>query len=605
MVFKQPAFDYRPVPHGGAHITFPAAPYLNNAAPYEQEYAQLMTYPHVQPRPVEQYTPTYQNSEQRQVAGEPYAPTYTETPLGPTGTRPYHPNYSIHVTINHQPNVVAAAASYQNHHGHIPATSNALPYAVPADYAPAHSYPLMSGVSPIQNQHDWQQPYQIKQEHHLPQTSPTASANADRVSPTSSMSSRTMPLSQNAAPENSFSVWTPGMDTARQELTRSIDYQPQPVATPFTPQQMGTTTAPLMQPLKQETSPELHEHETYVQPATSPTNFLSQAAVEIQDDDYYDVDSDEEMDVGTLAVTTLTQGRQSKLHRILNKNKINIEALQSRRNDAFVYDGILDHYRVEDAANPLRNPATVRVFAHFIYVTGPGLSVFERHGRNTSVLFSQGQVPFSKQGLWTYAMPVAALRHQGLLHAMLALSSLHISRLQRASDTPSRQHYIWACKRINRLLTDPTKRYKITTIATSMLLGFYEVMTADHRQWNMHLSGSKQLFAETDFASLTRQFRQMKSARAARWHLGREDVFTSPNLDPQDDILDQIDDVDERVISRLVGRAVRYDDHGWITPQSGLPPQLNLSNFGLLKDLYWWYIKQDAFQSIISGNPPL
>ncbi|TKA51208.1 hypothetical protein B0A55_12799, partial [Friedmanniomyces simplex] len=58
-----------------------------------------------------------------------------------------------------------------------------------------------------------------------------------------------------------------------------------------------------------------------------------------------------------------------------------------------------------------------------------------------------------------------------------------------------------------------------------------------------------------------------------------------------------------RIISNLVGKEVRYGHHGHVvTPQFSIPQELDLGKFEVLKDLYWWYCKQDAYQSIISGN---
>ena len=61
------------------------------------------------------------------------------------------------------------------------------------------------------------------------------------------------------------------------------------------------------------------------------------------------------------------------------------------------------------------------------------------------------------------------------------------------------------------------------------------------------------------------------------------------------------------MISNFVGREVRYEDpRGYVeTEQSRIPQELDLSNFEILKDLFWWYCKQDAYQSIVSGNPLL
>lgn len=199
---------------------------------------------------------------------------------------------------------------------------------------------------------------------------------------------------------------------------------------------------------------------------------------------------------------------------------------------------------------------------------------------------------------------MAALRHQGLLHAMLALASLHIARLQEASVTPSMQHYAWSLKRIHKAVGNPASRLKLTTIAASMLLGFYEVTSADHMKWNMHLAGSRQLFVETDFASMTSEVQRMKMNRAVSQSRRKEHMQYSPEEpSSRDDLLDQIPDIDERIISLFLGREVRYGDHGRIESHyAGIPTPLDLSKFEILKDLYWWYCKQDVYQSIVSGN---
>ena len=355
---------------------------------------------------------------------------------------------------------------------------------------------------------------------------------------------------------------------------------------------------PIMQQ-QYEHPPELFRHVRYGPSIDTTDTLLKQAAIERQDDDYYDVD--EEVDFDTIESDALDHEHEKGLQRVLRVNNISISDFHTRRYDTFMYAGMLDHYRAEEAASPLKNPATARVFAHFIAVTAPSLSVFERHPRSTSVLFTEGQVPESQRGLWTYTMPTKALRHQGLLHSMLALASLHIARLQNASDTPSRQHYAWACKRINGLLgskSKPKQRHATTTIATSMLLGFYEIFTADHRAWNTHLAGSKQLFRETDFVTLSRQFRAMR----------REAVPQSVMFDDsprwthdQSDLLSSTHDVDDTIVSKLVGQSVSYDS----PPKLVMVQPLDLGHFEILRDLYWWYLKQDAVQSVVSGNPLL
>jgi hypothetical protein len=100
----------------------------------------------------------------------------------------------------------------------------------------------------------------------------------------------------------------------------------------------------------------------------SPTQALDEAAIENEDDDYWDVQSDEEMldaDAGEDEDALLASKEFNNIRRIHVEN---FSELGIRRYDAFLYDGLLSHYRPEYAASPLRNPKTARVFAHYIHV---------------------------------------------------------------------------------------------------------------------------------------------------------------------------------------------------------------------------------------------
>lgn len=101
----------------------------------------------------------------------------------------------------------------------------------------------------------------------------------------------------------------------------------------------------------------------------SPTEMLNEAAVEYEDDDYYDVDPDDQMldDHGDEEDNTTTTHQDFSLIQRMHRESTN--DLDIRRYDAFIYDGMLTHYRPEQVAHPLRNPQTARVFLHFIHVT--------------------------------------------------------------------------------------------------------------------------------------------------------------------------------------------------------------------------------------------
>jgi hypothetical protein len=68
---------------------------------------------------------------------------------------------------------------------------------------------------------------------------------------------------------------------------------------------------------------------------------------------------------------------------------------------------------------------------------------------------------------------------------------------------------------------------------------------------------------------------------------------------------------DKSLVSSIVGKEVSYDDFGMILEEDGpleekntqIQDDFDLRGFETMQDLYWWYARQDVFQSIVSGNP--
>lgn len=635
VVFKPPTFEYQPVANGAAHITFQAGPIhvpVPGAVPEHGHDAQqtalpggLSSYTHLRPRPVSQQLVTVwdQRIQQYVLISAPdmehvpnaasdvqiFHPPGSSAPIGPghIAQGPYAPQHQH----QHQPHADLHSAQKLAPSG---ALDSAIPVARPfldehSAYGGSQLISGPAGASTLSATDSMFPVYSCP----MPQPPATHVATCE----TSTMPTPDPWTGVSFEPPNGMpTVQTPGSSASSRTLAHS---QQNSYATPQSQWQPDWQMHCDLHHTQHAQHDPLHndqpvEYDYHAPPILDHTHLLHAAAVENQDDGYYDVDSDdsdEEQDVDTSISQDRSYKRQRMLGRVLDGKQISIRGLHMRRYDTFIYEGVLDTYRVEYVASPLRNPATARVFAHFISATGPSLSIFERAPISSSVLFNHGAVPLSQQGLWTYTLPMAALHHQGLLHAMLALASLHIARLQGASTTPSMQHYAWALRRIHAAVSNPKSRLKVTTIAASMLLGFYEVMTADHMKWNMHLAGAKQLFVETDFIKMTSECRRMKKERALSLqyesNFGKKGRDSSEETFSQADLLDQIPDIDERVVSQMVGKEVKYDNFGHVEASTtvNIPPTLDLSKFEILKDLYWWYCKQDVIQSIVSGNPLL
>ena len=277
---------------------------------------------------------------------------------------------------------------------------------------------------------------------------------------------------------------------------------------------------------------------------------------------------------------------------------------------------ILATYHPTYSASPLMDPQTARLFCHFVTASAPTLSSCERHPHNPSIMFSGAPVPLFKRSLWTYSLPLLALSHQGLLHAMLAIASLHIAKLQHTSPTPSLKHYHYALRRVSKAISQPSKRNHVATLAATLLLGWYEVTTAEHNKWNSHLAGARQLIMDIDFAGMTKRMRAHKAQLAANRRNSFYDGFAYDYQQPYmpTNGLDKLssdteESLDENLISSLMGWDTRYNDYGQVTeneePARMYNKPLNekeIQTFEMQCDLFWWYAKQDMYQSIVSGN---
>jgi hypothetical protein len=329
------------------------------------------------------------------------------------------------------------------------------------------------------------------------------------------------------------------------------------------------------------------------------------------DDDLFDVDSDEE-GVASPHHSSLTP--QNDVGLMLALAASQDDRTQRSYTTFLTEPNILSTYHPKYTASPLMDSATARIFCHFITATGPSISIYERHPSNPSAMFTGAPVPSSQQALWTYTLPMRALSNQALLHAMLAIASLHISCLQKTPITASLRHYHFALRRLTKALAVPHKRTDIGTIAATLILGHYESTTAEHSKWNRHLAGARQLLMEVDFKGMTKRIREDKArkereSKYSAWYTFGTGITEYDNFQSGFEV-SKDEAVDEAFVNRLMGWKVKGDDYGRIlddTAENPRPPlsQKDLETYRIHSDLFWWYAKQDVYQSVVSGNPPL
>ncbi|KAI0430165.1 hypothetical protein F5Y09DRAFT_239004 [Xylaria sp. FL1042] len=273
---------------------------------------------------------------------------------------------------------------------------------------------------------------------------------------------------------------------------------------------------------------------------------------------------------------------------------------------------VLATYDPSPINSPLTDKHIAAVFWHFINVTGPSMSIYERHPLDPSNIF-QGQIPTSKQHGWTYAFPVMSFSHPALLQAMLALASLQIAKLQKVPPTASLKHYHLALRRIAKNVTRPARRTQTANLAATLILAFYEVWNSDHDKWCSHLLGARWIIREIPLSEMTRAIMAIKmQKRQAEMEQAQFGSFGDfPSAEDSGFLYKDWDLIDVSLLSTLMGREVSCDDLGMLPAElsSHPPPKYIYTNkdmerYEQLSDLFWWYCKMDVYQSILGGTRP-
>ncbi len=136
------------------------------------------------------------------------------------------------------------------------------------------------------------------------------------------------------------------------------------------------------------------------------------------------------------------------------------------------------------------------------------------------------------------------------------------------------------------------------------------------RRWIGHLLGARQLLDEYDFAGMTRRIKALSGSpdterRQSLWSNSTDSgatLFPDRSQKLRDNARSSgIQHVDEDVVGIFMGQRLRYSEYGQVMDERMTPnePELtrqDLEDYETRRDLFWWFVKQDTYQSILSGN---
>ncbi|KAK6699477.1 hypothetical protein SNK03_012222 [Fusarium graminearum] len=272
----------------------------------------------------------------------------------------------------------------------------------------------------------------------------------------------------------------------------------------------------------------------------------------------------------------------------------------------FAQCNILSDYTATARITELKDPAMLQIFMHFIQVTGPSMSLYERHPFDHTGENSFDPTPKGANNLWSYTFPVISLNHPALLHSMLALGALQIAKLQNIPATAAMKHYHLAIRRIARNVNTPLRRTQPATIAATLLLSYFEVWSSDHTKWCNHLLGARILFSEIPLRNMSKKFLPVKRFKQAEKDAQNQNQMDSffPGLSIPSQ--SELNDHDYDLLQAISGQNITAEDYGLGENQgidlSDSVTDRDIEHYENVRDLFWWYCKMDVYQSMLAGT---
>jgi len=143
---------------------------------------------------------------------------------------------------------------------------------------------------------------------------------------------------------------------------------------------------------------------------SSPHEENPSAMIEDEDDPFDVSDDDDDVTMGQEGESSGAQREDIQDDHLKNNDLGIVVALQARqdhqdlslRSFTSFIEGpdMLATYIPSPQSTPLKDSTTARIFCHFVNVTGPCISLFERHPANPSLMFQGVPVPKSQQNIW-------------------------------------------------------------------------------------------------------------------------------------------------------------------------------------------------------------
>lgn len=161
------------------------------------------------------------------------------------------------------------------------------------------------------------------------------------------------------------------------------------------------------------------------------------------------------------------------------------------------------------------------------------------------------------------------------------------------------KQYHLSIRRLAKNVSTPAARTRVSTLAATLLLGYFEVYQSEHASWCNHLFGASILLGEMPIAAMTRR---CLAAKRFKYPENAPAPTGSRQKVPR-----HIDDLDYELLWLLTGSQVTPEQYGLrddepIDESVLAITEQDIASFETLRDLLWWYNKLDLYQSFLGGS---
>lgn len=140
-------------------------------------------------------------------------------------------------------------------------------------------------------------------------------------------------------------------------------------------------------------------------------------------------------------------------------------------------------YTVRPTEMPFADPQRRHLLRHYLQFTAPMLSIFEIDRPDSDAMFLERSDKRPRRNFWTFFVPSIAMLSPPLAYAICALASLQYEKQTDQVSGKSSEYYHEAIARLSNAIGLAHRRSEVSLLIATLLLGYYEVMSAEHKNW--------------------------------------------------------------------------------------------------------------------------